>query len=120
MINLEFSSFQLTYHPVQAYTLEMEVKFKDADLDRMETDPHFAAGWPPNIVSSYRRKMQLIRAAADERFIRSMKSLHFEKLAPPRDHQHSIRLNNQWRLILELIGEGERKRVVIFGLEDYH
>jgi proteic killer suppression protein len=98
----------------------MEVDFQDADLDKMEIDPHFSGGWPPNIVSSYRRKMQLVRAAADERFIRNMKSLHFEKLKPPRDHQYSIRLNDQWRLILELVGEGRQKRIVIVGIEDYH
>jgi proteic killer suppression protein len=98
----------------------MEVDFRDTDLDKMETDAHFSGGWPPNIVSSYRRKMQQIRAAVDERFIRNMKSLHFEKLKPPRDHQHSIRLNDQWRLILELIDNDKDKRVVIVGIEDYH
>jgi proteic killer suppression protein len=98
----------------------MEVDFQDADLDKMEADPHFSGGWSPNVVSSYRRKMQQIRAAADERFIRNMKSLHFEKLKSPRDHQHSIRLNDQWRLILELVGEGKQKRIVVVGIEDYH
>ena len=98
----------------------MEVEFRDGDLDRMECDPHFAAGWPPNVVSSFRRKMQLIRAAVDERFVRNLKSLHFEKLKRPRDHQHSIRLNDQWRLIIEFIGEGKSKRVVVVGIEDYH
>jgi proteic killer suppression protein len=64
--------------------------------------------------------MQQIRAAVDERFIRDMKSLHFEKLKPPRDHQHSIRLNDQWRLILQIAGEGKDKRVLIVAIEDYH
>jgi len=98
----------------------VEVEFKDDDLDKVESDARFTGGWPPNIVSSFRRKMQHIRAAADERFIRNMKSLHFEKLQPPRDHQHSVRINDQWRLILEIVGEGENKRIVVVGIEDYH
>lgn len=98
----------------------MEVIFKDAELDKLETDPAFTGDWSPGIVKSYRKKMQTIRAATDERDIRNMKSLHFEKLQPPRSHQHSIRLNEQWRLILEFTGEAPNKRVVVMGIEDYH
>ena len=98
----------------------MEVVFKNDDMDRLETDARFTGGWPPNIVTSYRRKMQHLRAAADERFIRHMKSLNFERLRPPRDHQHSIRLNDQWRLILEIQGTGANKQLLIVQIEDYH
>jgi toxin HigB-1 len=49
-----------------------------------------------------------------------MKSLHFEKLKGSRDHQHSMRLNDQWRLIVELDGKAPNKTVVVIGIEDYH
>ena len=63
--------------------------------------------------------MQQIRAAADERDLRALKSLRFEKLKGNRAHQHSLRLNDQWRLVLELTGTGPHK-VVVISIEDYH
>ena len=49
-----------------------------------------------------------------------MRSLRFEKLQPPRSHQFSMRLNDQWRLILEFEGKGASKVTVIVAIEDYH
>ena len=48
-----------------------------------------------------------------------MKSMHFEKLKGSRSHQRSIRLNKQFRLILEIEVE-KRKVAVIIAIEDYH
>lgn len=50
----------------------------------------------------------------------SGKSLHFEKLKGNRTHQHSIRLNERWRLIIELEGEASHRTVVVVSIEDYH
>jgi proteic killer suppression protein len=47
--------------------------------------------------------MQTIRAAPDERVFYQLKSLHFEELLGNRSHQHSMRLNDQWRLIIEFV-----------------
>lgn len=98
----------------------MEVCFRKAVLDRLETDPDFDGGFPAAIVSAYRTRMQTIRAAPDERVFYALKSLHFEKLKGKRDHQHSMRLNDQWRLIVELEGKAPDKVVVLVDLEDYH
>ena len=64
--------------------------------------------------------MQEIRAADDERVFYAMKSLRFEKLKGSRSQQRSMRLNKQFRLIVELEGEPPTKTVVIIGIEDYH
>jgi len=98
----------------------MEVEFADDDLDRLETDLHFTAGFAREIVRGFRKAMQLIRAAPDERDFYKVKSLHFEKLEGARSHQRSIRLNKQWRLILELEGEAPKKIVRLMCIEDYH
>jgi proteic killer suppression protein len=45
----------------------MEVEFADANLDRLEVDRRFTAGLPPEVVTAFRRRMQQIRAAPDER-----------------------------------------------------
>ncbi|MGA7500827.1 MAG: type II toxin-antitoxin system RelE/ParE family toxin [Isosphaeraceae bacterium] len=98
----------------------MEVEFADPDLDRLETDPKFNAGFPREIVRAYRKLMQVIRNAPDERVFYGMKALRFEKLKGPRDHQRSMRLNNQWRLIIELRPSSPKNVVVLIAIEDYH
>ena len=64
--------------------------------------------------------MQHIRAAKDERDFYAFKSLRYEKLQGRRDHQHSMRLNDQFRLILEYEGTGQDKTIVIVAIADYH
>ncbi len=98
----------------------MEAKFIDAILDRLETDPRFDGGYPPAVVKAYRKRMQLIRGAQDERAFYALKSLRFEKLKGGRSHQFSMRLNDQWRLIIELDGSGKEKVVQLVSIEDYH
>ena len=100
--------------------MAMEVVHRDAKLQQLEEDSHFIGGWSPSVVKAFRKKMQSIRSATDERDIRHIKSNHFEKLQKPRDHQHSVRLNDQWRLILEITGTAEAKRIEIVAIEDYH
>jgi proteic killer suppression protein len=46
--------------------------------------------------------------------------LHFEKLKGSRSHHHSMRLNKQWRLIIELEGVAPNKLVAVINIEDYH
>jgi toxin HigB-1 len=98
----------------------MEVGFGNGALDRLEVDPSFEGGYSPAIVKAFRKRMQQIRAAVDERAFYALKSLHFEKLKGERDHQHSMRLTDQWRLIVELRGLGKEKLVYVVGIEDYH
>lgn len=98
----------------------MEVDFNDDDLDRLETDSQFTAGFSQEIVRAYRMRMQQIRGALDERDFYSLKSLRFEKLKGDREGQYSIRLNLQWRLILEIRGKHPCKVVAIIGIADYH
>lgn len=98
----------------------MEIEFGDKKLDRLETDPRFTAGHASGIVSLYRRRIQLLRAITDERDLYNLKSLHFEKMKGNRSHQHSIRLNDQFRLIIELHGKGKDKIIYVISIEDYH
>lgn len=98
----------------------MEVRFDEESLDRLEGDPSYTEGYSQAIVKAFRKRMQFIRAAADERDFFEMRSLRFERLSGERNHQHSMRLNDQWRLILELEGKGAEKVIVIKGIEDYH
>ncbi|MBI5117629.1 type II toxin-antitoxin system RelE/ParE family toxin [Candidatus Poribacteria bacterium] len=98
----------------------MEARFKGRHLERLETDAVFDAGYQPGVVKAFRKRMQQIRSAADERDLRSLKSLRLEKLKGSRSHQYSMRLNDQWRLILEFQGTASNKVVIIVAIEDYH
>jgi toxin HigB-1 len=98
----------------------METEFSDEDLRRLETDVHFTAGFPPEVVSKFRMRMQLIRAASDEREFYQLKSLHFEKLMGNRSHERSMRLNKQWRLIIEIRKGNPKNSVLVKSIEDYH
>ena len=100
--------------------MAFEVRFKDESLDRVERDVKQSAGHGDAIDKAFRKRMQQIRAASDERDLYALKSLRFEKLKGDRGHQHSMRLNDQWRLILELGGEGPNKKLTVVGIEDYH
>ena len=98
----------------------MDVRFGDPDLDRLETDARFTARRSPALVKAFRKRMQLIRAAKDERDLRAQKSWRFEKLEGARSHQYSIRLNDQFRLIVEIEGSSPDRTIVVVSIEDYH
>ena len=98
----------------------MEVTFADEELERVATDATFTGGRALALVAAFRRKVQHIVDADDERDFYQMKSLHYEKLSGNRGHQHSMRLNDQYRLVVEVLKESSAKRVRIVGIEDYH
>lgn len=99
----------------------MDVDFSDADLERLEVDIDFDAGFPREAVRGFRKAMQAIRAATDERDL-YRGGLQMEKLSGKRQHQHSLRLNRQWRLIVELKKKGNATESTILLIEivDYH
>ena len=98
----------------------MDVIFEKDSLKRLEEDPTYDAGFERAIVKAYRMRLQLIRAAQDERAFYNMKSLHYEKLKGNLDGMSSMRLNKQWRLILKLRKEDSGKLVVVISISDYH
>lgn len=98
----------------------MEIEFEDDDLDRLEIEAGYYASYSAAIVTAYRKRIQMIRAALDERTFYAMKSLHFEKLQGDRYGQYSMRLNDQWRLIIRLKSETQGKIVVVVSIKDYH
>jgi proteic killer suppression protein len=98
----------------------MNVKHTDGLLERLELEDVPKSGLSVDLMKLYRRRMQLIRAARDERDFYALKSLHYEKLAGNLSHQRSMRLNKQWRLILTIEETGDERLVVILKIEDYH
>jgi proteic killer suppression protein len=98
----------------------MRADFKDENLRRVEADPAADCGRGQAVTKMFRRRMQSIRAALDERDFYAQKSFHFEKLKGDKEGLRSMKLNDQWRLVLEIVGEAPDKTVWILGIEDYH
>lgn len=99
--------------------MSFSIEFAEPDLQRMRTEPPPGGSWSVEIVRAYRKTMNLIEQAVDERDFYQLKGLRFEKLEPPREHQHSMRLNKQWRLIVEF-PDRPQKTIRIVAIEDYH
>jgi toxin HigB-1 len=98
----------------------MDIEYEDESLRQLASDPTFDAGFGRDVVKAFRKRIQLISAAPDERDFYALKSLHFEKLQGQREGQHSMRLNDQWRLVLKFRARGQGKTVVVISIEDYH
>lgn len=98
----------------------MEIEFKSRDLDRLETDSSFTAGFTVDVVRAFRKRIQAIRAANDERDLYAVRGNRFEKLKGARAHQYSLRLNDQWRLIVQIKNAEPKNIILVESIEDYH
>lgn len=98
----------------------MEVEHADPALARIETDRTYNAGYSVPIVKQFRRVMQTIRLVDHEGQLYQFRGRRFKQLQPPRQHQHSLRLNKKYRLIVELHGDGPDHRMVVVGIENHY
>jgi proteic killer suppression protein len=98
----------------------METEFDSDELDQLETDKNFNGGFSRDIVKAFRKRMQAIRAAVDERDLFAVRGNRFEKLKGNRAHQHALRLNDQMRLIVEIIPASPKNKIRVVAIEDYH
>lgn len=98
----------------------MNVEFGDDSLEQVFYDPRSTGGFSRDIVKAFRKRVQQIMSALDERDFYASKGLRFEKLKGKRREQYSMRLNDQYRLILQLKGSGPSRLAVVLSIEDYH
>ena len=98
----------------------MKVEIDDKALRAMYTDHEQSGGFSEAIANRFRFVVGFLVGMQDERDFQVMPGLRFEKLKGRRAHQHSLRLNDQWRLIIEIRGKGPEKRVGVIEIVDYH
>ena len=99
----------------------MKIEYDDEELRRLAEEADFRPRqWGRDLVVAYRKKIQVLDSAKDERDLRAMRSLNLEKLKGDRTGQYSIRLNDQFRLILTFRTEDDGRVVVVLELVDYH
>jgi proteic killer suppression protein len=72
-------------------------------------------------VKAFFRVMQMIADAIDERTLRGFKGLRMEKLHRPPHNQYSLRLNDRYRLIVQIEEDVDGSMyLLIIAIEDYH
>jgi len=98
----------------------VNLRFASKKLERLYRDRDYRGGFGVEVVKAFRKRVAIVQNARDERDFYALKSLHFEKLRGSRAHQRSMRLNSQWRLILEIETDQAGNTVVIVSIEDYH
>jgi toxin HigB-1 len=99
----------------------MEVEFEDEDLRHLYEDATFRLkGIGPDLAKAFRKVVGLVVSAQDERDLRAMRSLRFEKLEGKRQGQCSLRLNQQWRLIVRIVDQKNGNLVMVIDIVDYH
>lgn len=99
----------------------MIVAYASKRLERLYTAGEGSEDFPEQVVNAYLRRIRSLEAAGDERDIRAQKALRLEALKGKRYRgKHSIRLNDQWRLIIEFSGHGDSKTVTIAELTNHY
>ena len=82
----------------------MIITFRDRWLFDFFTEDRHSRNIPSDLESRLFRKLQLIDDATCDQDLRIPPSDHFEKLRGSLDLYHSIRVNDQWRLIFRWDG----------------
>lgn len=98
----------------------MLIEYRNDKLAILETDRAAESKIAIAIISSFRKKLVVLRAAPDERTLRSWKSLHYEKLSGDLEGKRSIRLNEKWRLVFELDSSTSPATITLLDIIDYH
>lgn len=100
----------------------MDVRHDDPELEEMEANPEYSGRHGVPVVRGFRKVMNIIRQSLNETVIRNFAGLRLEKLKGKRSHQHSMRINDQWRLIVEFIARtGPNNNLcAVKELVDYH
>ncbi|MDO5730043.1 HigA family addiction module antitoxin [Corynebacterium sphenisci] len=93
--------------------------FEDGERRRLAIQPGTRTRrWPDEATRRYRRRIQQIRAARDERGLRAIRSLNLEKLKGDRAGRCPIRINRKYRLILKSgTRDDGRVAIIIDGLD---
>lgn len=99
----------------------MRILFEDDELRRVAEDASYTPKqWGPNVAKAYRKKIQILTHAVDERDLRALRSLHLEQLKGDRAGTSSIRLSKQFRLILKFATDNDGRVVIVIEMVDYH
>jgi len=96
--------------------------FKTKKLRALYEEEKGASHYPEGVIAAFFEAMSVIGAAADERDLYALKSLHYELLKGKRGKRghRSIRLNDQYRLVLVMERDPQGRYCLIVSLEKHY
>jgi proteic killer suppression protein len=95
----------------------MIVSFRDGWLRDFFVNDVRSRNIPSDLESRLFRKLQMLDDATTDQDLRVPPSNHFEKLRGKLDGFHSIRVNQQWRLVFQW--DGDRGEATGVYLDDH-
>jgi proteic killer suppression protein len=95
-------------------------EFANRKMERMYTEEKGARRYPPRVVDAFFGVIRAIESAEDERDLRKLKHLHFEKLKDGRQHQRSLALHDPFRLVVQLREDEDGAYLLVEEIVDYH
>lgn len=99
----------------------MRLEYEDEELRCLAYDPRYRTSrWAPDVTRAYRRRLQQLQAAPTDQALRSLKSLHLEKLKGGRAGAWSIRIDTKCRLILRFQTAEDGRIAAVIEAIDYH
>src|ERR1044072_970576 len=105
----------------------MEIVFKSLELENI-----FRTGketgkpkYGQHIIKDFVKVVVILKRAPNTTLLSKMRSLHFEALKHELRGYHSVRVNDQYRLIFKIEKKGLKVKITvetieIYSLEDYH
>ena len=97
----------------------MRFAFATNRIRRLYDSDEGAHRYPVGVAKAFFGAIQWIKGSADETELYGLKGLHCEKLKGGRN-EHSIRLNDQWRLTFTIEKDDEGKYILVLDIVDYH
>lgn len=98
----------------------MRIEYADERLSRIRTPEAHKLGLPIAVIRQAQKKLILMEQAPDERTLRNWKSLNYKKLSGDREGQRSVRINDQSRIVFELLEDERPPAIRILEIDDTH
>ena len=99
----------------------MRIRFEDDELEKLAYDATYRTKrWAADVTTAYRRVIQRLDAAVDDRDLYAQKSLHFEQLQGDRAGTSSLRINLKYRLIVQLITDDDGRLAIVLAALDHY
>jgi plasmid maintenance system killer protein len=97
----------------------MEFKFARPDLEALYFEEKGANRYPNKVVDAFFSLMAVIRSAGDERDLRALTHLHYEKVVTKPGY-YTLRLKDGWRLEFTYEPpQGSQKVIVIREMNNH-
>lgn len=99
----------------------MRIEFEDDELRRLAYESAFhTKRWSSDVTKAYRRVVNLIINAASDQDLRNLRGLRLEQLKGNRAGTSSVRINDQYRLILRFFTDQDGRVAIVIEAVDYH